>query len=450
MKRTIALCLATLPFLPLQSFGYDLSQALESAMESDPQFLSAQQTLLADEQVEKQARGGLLPTVTAQYSYLKIDDTSETAGVETDQEYDRETTTVSLVQPLFRPDSWYGFSQAKALTNAAQARFAAAEQDLLFRTASRYLDVLRAWDELVASQAAERAFERQLKQSQERFDVGLLPITDVQESKAVYDLAKVNLILAQSNLQVARDALQALTGDTPNVIHGLREDLPISGPEPADPNAWMERALANNPDLQAARLNADAAKSAAKRGLSQQLPTVDLVGQYQQSSNDNQGNNALLFADETEGSSIGIEVTLPLFTGGTLNSQRLEASYRYQASEADYELIYRNTSQTARSLTQVVAAKAQQVLAQKQALISAESALNATESGYEVGTRSSVDLLDAQSAFFRAQRDYAFARYDYLQDSLNLKAVAGMLSKSDINEFNQWLTADVAVQLTQP
>jgi outer membrane protein len=216
----------------------------------------------------------------------------------------------------------------------------------------------------------------------------------------------------------------------------------------------VERALEANPSLLAARYQADAAKATARQGLSRQLPTVDLIGQYQHQHYLDEEfydpNNVGIGGRDVSGNSIGIQVNVPLFAGGALNSQRLQASYQYQASEEQFRLTHRNISQNARSLTQVVAANAKRVSARRQALVSAESVLQATQSGYEVGTRNAVDLLNAQQRLFQAQSDYANARYDYILDSLRLKALAGMLTEQDILEINGWLTSTVTVRMEPP
>ena len=442
---------ALLLWLSLPAAANDLTTVLDAATQADPEFAAARQNWYADQQGLAQGRAGLLPSINASYSHVRNDVTIESSP-EVEQEYDTQTTTVSLVQPLFRPETWYSYGQARSLTSAAEAQFSQARQAFLLRVAEKYTDVLRAWDNLVASRAAERAIGRQLDQTRERFEVGLVPITDVNEAKAVYDLARVNLIVAESDFAVARDELEAFTGKKLEFIYGLRADLPMAGPEPAAPQAWVDRARENNPTLLAARFNADAARSASRQSLSRQLPSVDLVGQYQHVHNLDESSSAPLAPSQTDrnGNSIGLEVNMPLFAGGALNSQRVEASYRYQAAEEQYRLTYRDVSQSAQSLTRVVIADAQRVQAQRAALLSAESALKATESGYEVGTRNAVDLLNAQQSLFQAQRDYAFARYDYLVDSLRLKSLAGMLDRKDITDINGWLSPEVIVRLGDP
>ena len=435
----------------------DLEDVLNAAREADPEFAAAQRTWEADQQSVKQGRGALLPSINASYSHTRNDQPLENtpvAGQEVDQEFDLQTTTVSLVQPLFDPEAWYSYSQGKALTSVGEARFEQARQDFLLRVAQRYTDVLRTWDNLLAARAAERAFSRQLDQTRERFDVGLVPITDLHEAEAARDLGTVTRIVAESDFSVARNNLEAFTGMSLDSIDGLAAEIPVTGPQPADPEAWVERALEANPSLLAARYQADAAKATARQGLSRQLPTVDLIGQYQHQHYLDEEfydpGNVGIGGRDVSGNSIGIQVNVPLFAGGALNSQRLQASYQYQASEEQFRLTHRNISQNARSLTQVVAANAKRVSARRQALVSAESVLQATQSGYEVGTRNAVDLLNAQQRLFQAQSDYANARYDYILDSLRLKALAGMLTEQDILEINGWLTSTVTVRMEPP
>lgn len=429
----------------------DMLSVLDAARQADPEYAAAQRSQQADRQALTQGRAALLPSLNASYSHLRNDNTVEGSqgNPDTDRTFDTQTTTVSLVQPLFRPETWYSYGQGKALANAGDARFASEQQSFLLRVAENYTNVLRSWDNLVASRAAEKAIGRQLDQTRERFEVGLVPITDVHEAQAVHDLARVNLIQAEADFAVARDELRAFTGEDLSSVTGLRADLPMPGPEPSSPQAWMDRAREANPELLAARYNADAARSAASQGLSRQLPSVDLVGQYQHVHNVNEDDttSAVDPLFDRHGNSVGIQVNVPIFAGGGLNSQRLEASYRYQAAEEQYRLVYRDVGQSAQSLTRVVRANAQRVKARRQAVVSAQSALKATESGYEVGTRNAVDLLNAQRSFYQAERDYAFARYDYIISSLQLKAVAGMLSRQDIEEINGWLNPDLQVRL---
>src|SRR5690554_1861438 len=429
----------------------DLTDVLQAAINADPEWAAAQRILDADQQLATQGRSALLPSLTASFGHSRNYRDFEGTGSSDDARFTNQVAALTLVQPLFRPDAWQSSRQGKALSSAGEARFEQARQDFLLRVTERYLDVLRRWEDLNTAQAEERALSRQLEQTQERFDVGLVPVTDVEEAKAAHDLSRAGLIMAQAGFDISRDQLEALTGQEWNTLAGLREDLPMSGPEPAQPSHWMERARSNNPQLLASRYEADAAKANAKQRTAAQLPSVNLVGRLE--------NNKLyhitdptpppnqLRATDYDCKRIGTEASTPLFAGCRVNGQRTEASYRYQAAEEAYRLVWRDAGQAAQSLARQVQASALTVTARKQALRSAESALRATESGYEVGTRNVVDVLTAQRNMYATQRDYSAARYDYIIVSLQLQAAAGDLSTEDISLVNGWLSTDISVEL---
>ncbi|MDF1628632.1 MAG: TolC family outer membrane protein [Alcanivoracaceae bacterium] len=425
----------------------DLTDILNAASSADPEWAAAQRSLQADQQLASQGRAALMPSLTASYGLTRS--YRDPDGPVAESRSTSDVAALTLVQPLFRPDAWYSKNQGKALSNAGEARFEQARQDFLLRVTQRYLDVLRRWEDLHTAQAEERALSRQLEQTQERFDVGLVPITDVEEAKAAYDLSRAGLILAEADFDISRDQLEAMTGKTWIKLAGLREDLPMAGPEPALPSFWMERARSNNPQVLASRYEADSAKAAARQRTSAQLPSVNLVGRYEVVGYSNVDGPVVPGQTDYDGKSIGIEASMPLFAGGGLNSQRKEASYRYQAAEEAYRLVWRDVGQGAQSLARQVQASALNVAARKQALRSADSALRATESGYEVGTRNVVDVLTAQRNLYANQRDYSAARYDYIVASLQLQATAGDLTRDDIDLINGWLSSEINVDLTE-
>ena len=429
----------------------DLKDILQAALSADPEWAAAQRTWEADQQYRVQGRAALFPTIQASYNLSRTHRDIENQPALDTLKFTSETAGISLLQPLFRVDAWYGNKQLQAITNAAEAQYLVEQQGFLIRAASHYIEVLRAWEVLESARAEERALSRQREQTQERFDVGLVPITDVEEARAAYDLASVGLIMAETSFEVARDNLASLTGQNWESLSGLQEDLPMNGPQPADPDHWVEQAQANNLQLKAARAQADSARSNARVKAAGQLPQVNLYAQYQH-GHVNKLNSAAAglgsIDNDHETKVAGIEVTMPLFAGGALNSQRREASFRHQAAEEQYRLAWRNVHQTALTVTRQLTASARNVQARKQALRSMESALRATESGYEVGTRNVVDVLNAQRNFHASQRDYASARYDYILGSLQLKAVAGQLNEQDIYTVNSWLGGE-AVPLQQ-
>jgi len=436
-----------------------LQDVVMAAWGNDNEWEAARQNWLAAQETEKQGFGGLLPQVTADYTHLMNHQHVESGNIDLGggalnpaYSYDFETQafTINMVQPLFRVDAWYEYQRTRAITSAAEAQFQNARQAFLLRVTEQYMNVLRTRENLTTAQAEERAFKRQLEQTNERYKVGLVPITDVNESQAAYDLARVGLIVGQSDFQIARDQLEALTGKRWDSLDGLREELPMAGPEPAAPDTWVQQAQANNPQVVAARYQAESAKSVSRQALGAQLPSVNLIGQYQHRHTlDVQTSNttANSLTPGVESNYYGVQVSMPLFTGGSVNSRRKQAALSYQAAEQQYKLVWRDTGQQTRSLHRVVEADVLRVQARRQALISAQSALKATESGYQVGTRNIVDVVVAQRNLYSAERDYAAARYDYILDTLRLKASAGMLTEEDLGEINGWLDNSQAIDL---
>ncbi|MCK0538691.1 TolC family outer membrane protein [Alcanivorax quisquiliarum] len=448
--RTTGLSIAAAAALALAVTGTahsaTLADVLESAWQADSQWSGALRTWEAEQETLVQGRSGLLPSVHASYAWLDNDiKLTSSPGGETD--FETETLTVSLVQPLFRPGAWYAYKQADAATSLAAANFQQARQDFLLRVAQQYFGVLQSWENLVSIRAEERAIGRQLEQTRERFDVGLVAVTDVHEAEAVYDLTRVERILAEADFDIARDRLEALTGRSWESLAALQEDLPLDGPQPAEPQQWVEMARQQNPTVLAALYQAETARHFASQRAWDHGPTVDLVAQHQRYKNDASGPIGTLNQPDTRTNAYGIEVNLPLFQGGGINSRRKQAALQHEASQDRYQQAWRDVGQQTLGTYRLVSANALRISARAQAIRSAESALEATQAGYEVGTRNIVDVLNAQRTLFAARRDYANARYEYILDSLGLKALSGVLAEDDLMQVNAWLSPADLVEL---
>ncbi|MED5240046.1 MAG: TolC family outer membrane protein [Pseudomonadota bacterium] len=430
----------------------NLVDVANAAWSYDGTWRAARMNWNADQELLVQGRAALFPSVNA--SYGVYDNDREIKDLNFDESYDSEMTTVTLAQPLFRVDAWYGYKEAKSSTDIAHANFEQARQDFVLRVAQGYFGVLRAWDNWVSAKAEEKAIGRQLEQTQERFDVGLVPATDVEEAQATYDLTQVNLIVARQQYEIARDQLETLTGQQWETLAELKEELPMEGPQPAVMDDWIEKAKAENPQVLAALYNTELTDNTAKRQLGTMMPQVQLVAQYQNSNLYPDDNSAAAGAgsglNSTDTRQIGIEVSMPLFQGGGLNSRRKEAYLRADAAVHQYDQTLRNAVQQTRNAYRTVEADALRIKAREQAIRSTRSALDATQSGYEVGTRNVVDVLNAQRALFAAERDYANARYDYIVDSLTLKSSTGDLHQGDLASVNQWLSSSETLNLYAP
>jgi outer membrane protein len=318
------------------------------------------------------------------------------------------------------------------------------------RVSRTYLDALRAFDNNETRKAEQRAIQRQLEQTQERFEVGLLPITDVHEAQAIYDDALVNSLEAQGALNIAFDALQVLTGQNHDSLSGLTDGFMAVNPEPLDSQDWVSFSLNNNYQLKVAELGKDSSYNQSKAATAQLYPKITASARY--SDTDSDGTQTSYLPTESssgvsslsDGHSFGVSLSMPIWASG-INSGRRQAKQRSIAASENFEVAKRNTAQTARSRHQLVITNTARVKARKQAITSAESARNATQAGYEVGTRNIVDVLAAQRSVFQAKRNYANARYDYIFAMMQLKEVAGQLSPDDIYQLNAWLDPSVTV-----
>jgi outer membrane protein len=334
------------------------------------------------------------------------------------------------------------------LSEQADAQYRADETELLVRVTDTYIRVLRAIDTYQTALAQEKAIERQMEQTKQRFDVGLIAITDVQESQASYDAAHVETLSALGNIGIAFEAVQVLTGQPLEKIAPLADGLPVKMPQPEAEAEWERLALANNPDLAVSALSVDAARENAKARKAAHYPTVSGSFEHSNSNGEidyNPGN----VNDDSNGNVVAINLRIPLYSGGGVSASRRQAYQQQIAAEETYTNNQRNAVQGARSYYLAVSTDIQRVAAQQQAIVSAQSALDATQAGYEVGTRNIVDVLDAEQRLYRAKLLYANARYQYILNTLRLLQTAGTLSDDNVLKLNQWLLPEKSYSRSQ-
>jgi outer membrane protein len=410
----------------------DLKSVYQQALANDPQLAAELASANANAQSKWLAGAAVLPTVT-------IDAAIGTSNIEvgsSDTDYDVETYTLSLSQTLLAPEAWFSFAAASAATEAGELQARKAEQSLVVRVSEAYFNVLRANSGLASAKATEAAVKRQLEQTQQRFKVGLIAITDVHEAQAQYDSATVDLITAETMLDIAYESLAVLTGTRYDRIMPLKETIPLVGPMPADRAHWEHKALGQNLDVLIAEKNQTSAERNHKSKISGHLPTVSLVGSYAISKSDA---TITTYGDETTTTYVGLNVSLPVFGGGSTWAGQKQAYYQRQAAEQGFEAARRGASLNVRNLYRTLEADVARIKARKQATRSAKSAMEATQTGYEVGTRNIVEVLTAQRAVFGAQYNYAAARYDYVINVLKFRQSVGELSFADIDEVSNWL-----------
>lgn len=456
MKR-LSVLFAVLP-LTLSSLsvsGESLSDIYQLAVKNDAQLKMAKAQLHADLETEKLALSTMLPQVSGSYSYTDTDSDSssiryaEVGGVASPIDVRAKTDSdtkgfrLSLSQSIFDLSNWFSFKSGQEVSKQAKATFAANQQNLILRTVSAYFAVLRAKDNLQANLAQERALERQLEQTRQRFDVGLIAITDVYEAQAAYDLARVQRIEYENAVAVAIEQLSVLTGQQHGQLNVLAESFPIAQPNPADRAQWVEFALANNYSLAAARYAEDAASANAKAKKAGHLPT--LSGSYTYSDFDTNGSTRVfpVTPSSPEGSQDtkqwALTLSAPLYSGGAVSATRRQAAQQFNRAREQRIYLTRDTIANTRSQHMTVMSNVSRVAARKQSIVSSKSALDATQAGYDVGTRNVVDVLNAQNALYSAQRDYANSRYDYVIAMMQLKEQAGQLSPEDIVKLDTYL-----------
>ena len=423
----------------------DLVTVYKDAVDNNADLAAARANFEAQREAVPQARAGLLPQInggaSANDTRTKLDQPSATSarsGI---------VYQASLSQPIFRADRWFQLKAAEASTEQASLEFSATQQNLILQTAEGYFAVLRAQDNLASTKAEEAAFKRQLDQVNERFDVGLSDKTDVLEAQAGYDTARANRMIAERNVEDAFQALTTLTNREYGAIEGIQHTLPVVVPSPNDAKAWVDTAAQQNLNLQASNHAVDAAEETLRQRKSGHAPTLDAVAQYQKGDNDslgftNSGNSPVRYGSDVEQRTIGLQLNIPIYSGGLTSSQVRESYQRLSQTEQQRESLRRQVVQNTRNYHRAVNTDVEQVKARKQSIISNQSALEATEIGYQVGTRNIVDVLDAQRQLYSSVRDYNNARYDYILDNLRLKQAAGTLSPADLEALAGFLKAD--------
>jgi outer membrane protein len=344
--------------------------------------------------------------------------------------------SLNLVQSIYNGVTLATVDATEANIAKALAEFEVSKQDLMLRVAERYFTILAAQDNLDFAVAEENAIARQLDQATKRFEVGLIAITDVLEAQARFDTAVAQSLLAENLLDNANQALQVIIAQAPSETPAkLGDRLELVIPEPANSQQWVDMSLQNNQRLIAALAALQAADFERQRTGKSRYPTVDLTASYSDSSIDDD-----IIGDlDQEDLTLMIQLDVPLFTGGRISAERQQAEANYQSAQSTALLQKRLTSEQTRNAYLGVVFGISQVKALKQALASSTTALEATEAGFDVGTRTSVDVLISLRETFRAQRDYASARYDYLINTLKLKQATGLLSADDLEQINLWL-----------
>ncbi|TQV73052.1 TolC family outer membrane protein [Aliikangiella marina] len=473
MNKPTKLAVGILAVLSSQTIWADnLLEVYNVAKDNDPTFLASDAGRLATNERVNQSMSSLLPSVNAAvgYSFTDSESTQTTTGELTllsdpnnpqpflNERFSESETTgsswsVTLTQEVYNHASWLNLRQSEKRALQSNINHEDAKHDLIIRVAEAYFNVLGAMDNLDFSKAELEAVSKELAQTKQRFEVGLIAMTDVHEAQSRHDRAVANQISAQNGLDNAHEALQQVTGQYHYDLLQLKEQIDLRNPQPENIKEWVKQSEENNVSIKASRIGLDIAKKSIDIASAGHLPRVDFTARYSDSDRDTDSpafpieDVGVVIGTVTDAvtnntnptTSLSLDVSIPIYAGGNVSSRVKEAQNLYQQSAHTLEADRRRAVSETRSSYLGVVAAVSSVNALKQAVVSSQSALEATQAGFEVGTRTIVDVLLQTQQLYSAKRDHARARYDYILNTLKLKRAAGLLSEKDLEQVNGML-----------
>jgi outer membrane protein len=426
-----AICL--LLMISPASKALDLAEIYDLAKSQDVQLMIAQSQFQSAQLSLPQAQSANRPQVNLSAHTTYDDKGNSLSGDDTLTSYGY---SLSLSQNLYNSEITSQIDAVAANVRKSEAEYKAAEQDLIVRVTEAYFDILSAQDTVAFAKAEKNAIGRQLEQAKKRFEVGLIAITDVKEAQASYDASVASEISANNSLDNAREALQLIIGQPLNAaLSTIGDSVQLLIPQPADRNAWIAQAQKNNLTLVSAEAGLQAASENRKVAQSGNKPTVNLVASYTDTETDSD-NNGDISSDDLV---LSVQLNMPLYTGGYTSSNIDQAEADFRTAQNNLMFQKRTVTQLTSTAYLAIVSGISQVNALKQSLASSIAALEATQAGFDVGTRTSVEVLNSLRETYRSKRDYALARYSYLINTLKLKQAAGLLNDDDLKAINQWL-----------
>jgi outer membrane protein len=423
----------------LQAQPLRLMDVYQQALAHDASLASALSANRAAQEIIEQGKALYRPTVNfnaetnalkSSFHYLSTSSTDRS-------QFENYRYGVDARQPIFRQQNLIQIDQATTQVSIADKQLNVAQQALMLRTTQAYFDVLMAQDRIDLIVAQKTAIAGQLAQAQANFDLGTATITDANEAQARYDLVVAQEIAALNEFEIAKHAVQAITGQLPQRLANVKLQLKANemGLSMA---TWQELALLNNLNIQIQQDTAKLAEQEIARNQAGHLPTLDAVASYT-NSYANGTISRFGAGNELQVGSIGLQLQIPLYEGGAVSSRVRQAQLNKQRAQDDLTAVRRQTELDTQRAYLNLSSSIAQLKALDQAVISSQSQLDATQLGYQVGVRTSVDVLNAQQQFFSAKRDVAQARYNYLINIIRLKAAAGVVAAADLVDINQQL-----------
>lgn len=448
---TLLLAFAAVPAQAEDAAMQNLIDIYQNALSQDPSWAASRSANLAAQEKLEQGKALYRPTVTLNSDFNEsrtslhreptgsgLDARGNPVGGSGRQRFDSWSYSLNVTQPLFRRDNFVQYQQSRLVVSQADRQLMLDRQNLMLRVTQAYFDVLLAQDTITLINAQKSAISHQLEQAKANFEVGTATITDVNEAQARFDLTTAEEIAAINQLEIKKRALELIIGKMPHKLATVREDLNPQIPQPADMQAWVELAEQNSLALAIQQHNFQIANREVERMRAGHMPTLDAIARY--SDNRNNG-SASGFASDLEDLTVGLQLEIPIYQGGAVSSRVREAAANLQKAQEDMEVARRQADLETRQAYLDVSSGVVQIRALEQALVSSQSQLDSTSLGYEVGVRTSVDVLNAQQQFYTAKRDLLQARYNYLISTVRLKFASGMLTEADLAEVNQQLIA---------
>ncbi|MBV8157214.1 MAG: TolC family outer membrane protein [Dyella sp.] len=435
---TLALALSA---LPLAGHSEDLLDAYREARANDPVLSQAEATRLATGEGVNQARAVMLPQLNGAFSLTQQSTGSNLAnGTIQGQGHSRtRALSATLDQSIVDLSQWANLSAARSQASSQDSTYEASLQNLYVRVTTAYFSVLTSQDALVFAKANEDAYKEAYDQADQRFKVGLSAVTDVYQAKSYYELAKAQTIAAQNTLNDAKEALTQITGKPVTELKKLREDLPLAPPNPADPDAWVQSALKTNATIQASQYSVQAAEHSIDAARAGHLPTLSASVSRGKDTTWLENGSADVRGNGAYGTTVGLQVNIPIFSGGATQSKVRQSIYQRDEAQDSLESTRRQVVRDTLNFYRSVLAGISQVEANKASVDSGQKALEATRAGFDVGTQTMLNVLNAIQTLTQAESSYSQSRHQLVLDQLELKQSAGSIDLKDMEMVNAML-----------
>ncbi len=450
MKKTLnTLILAISAALTsAQANADDLLSVYQQALLNDPVVLKSQAQFMIVQEDIVQARAALLPQINLSGGYDTGERESYIQNSKLDTEFSSMTYGANLNMQLYHHDSWLRLDNAEKAAHQSDLSYQIAKQNLIVRVTDAYFNLLGAKDDLVFASAEKEAIARQLEQTKQRFSVGLTAITDVYEAQAQFDTAVTEEIRSQNGIYQAEEELRVITDAYPQNLSTLNtKRFSTNTPVPESADEWQVTAEAKNLSLISARVGIDIAQDTIDIARAGHYPTLDFGANYNANDDESSFNNGpTIDSPAVDGYSLGVQLNVPIYSGGAIQSSVRKAQNNFVLASQDLSLTHRNVVRNTRNAYNTVIAAISAIKAFEQSVLSAQKALEATEAGFEVGTRTIVDVLNSTRNLYNAKRNLSSTRYAYITNILTLKQNAGTITDEDISAINSGLTAPATQQ----